>query len=222
VRPRTQRTSLSRRLRFGPRAVGVAVIIAATGFATRPAAEHGESPDQAPAAQEAGTAGTNAAPPSAQWASPAGTPPSATRGAEASGILAAPVREDAPDWAMARAALDARGGMAGSDAPDVREVLEVLEGTASFYANSLAGRRTASGARYNPRELVAAHRHLPFGTVLRVTNPANDRSVEVRVIDRGPFTRGRVIDLSRRAAEEIGIIRRGHAPVRIEVLSYGS
>ncbi|CAN5855491.1 hypothetical protein BH23GEM9_BH23GEM9_35170 [soil metagenome] len=101
------------------------------------------------------------------------------------------------------------------------EVLEVLTGVASYYANSLAGRRTASGERYDPASLVAAHRHLPFGTLLRVVNPANGRSVEVRVIDRGPFTQGRVLDVSRGAAEALGIIRQGIAPVRIEVLSYG-
>jgi rare lipoprotein A len=101
------------------------------------------------------------------------------------------------------------------------EVLEVITGIASYYANSLTGRRTASGERYDPQQLVAAHRSLPFGTILRVTNPANGNSVEVRVIDRGPFTRGRVLDVSRSAAEALGMIRRGIAPVHIEVLSRG-
>jgi rare lipoprotein A len=101
-------------------------------------------------------------------------------------------------------------------------VLAVLTGTASFYADALAGRRTASGAPYDPQQLVAAHRTLPFGTILRVTNPDNGRSVEVRVIDRGPFTRGRVLDLSRSAAEALDMISRGVVPVRIEVLSYGN
>jgi rare lipoprotein A len=106
-------------------------------------------------------------------------------------------------------------------AEPAREVLEVLTGMASYYANSLAGRRTASGERYDPQQFVAAHRSLPFGTILRVTNPANGNSVEVRVIDRGPFTRGRVLDVSRSAAEALGMIRRGIAPVQIEVLSRG-
>jgi rare lipoprotein A len=101
-------------------------------------------------------------------------------------------------------------------------VLEVQTGVASYYANSLAGRRTASGERYDPQDLVAAHRDLPFGTILRVTNLTNDRAVEVRVIDRGPFTSGRVLDLSRRAAEELDMISAGHVQVRIEVLAYGA
>jgi rare lipoprotein A len=101
-------------------------------------------------------------------------------------------------------------------------VLEVLTGTASYYAHALAGRRTASGERYDPQQLVAAHRSLPFGTILRVINPDNGRSVEVRVIDRGPFSPGRVIDLSRSAAEALDMVRRGVIPVRIEVLSYGN
>ena len=100
--------------------------------------------------------------------------------------------------------------------------LVVMEGGASWYADALAGRRTASGERYDPSDLIAAHRALPFGTRLRVTNLANQRSVEVRVIDRGPFVAGRVLDLSRSAAQQIGMIRAGHARVRIEVLEYGS
>lgn len=98
-------------------------------------------------------------------------------------------------------------------------VLRTLTGSASYYASSLAGRRTASGVRYDPRQMVAAHRTLPFGTLLRVTNPANGRTVTVRVVDRGPFTRGRVLDLSRAAAEELDFIRRGHIPVTFEVLA---
>ena len=102
------------------------------------------------------------------------------------------------------------------------EPLVVMEGGASWYSDALAGRRTASGEPYDPGELIAAHRALPFGTRLRVTNLDNDRSVEVRVIDRGPFVDGRVIDLSRSAAQRIGMIRAGHARVRIEILDYGS
>lgn len=108
------------------------------------------------------------------------------------------------------------------DATEVARPIEVLEGSASYYADALTGRRTASGERYDPRALIAAHRSLPFGTVLRVTNLENDRTVEVRVVDRGPFARGRVLDLSRRAAERIDMIRAGHVRVRIEVLEYGA
>lgn len=97
-------------------------------------------------------------------------------------------------------------------------VLQTLVGAASFYSNSLAGRRTASGVRYDPSEMVAAHRTLPFGSLLRVTNEANGRTVQVRVVDRGPFAKGRVLDLSRRAAEKLDFVRRGHTQVTIEVL----
>lgn len=100
--------------------------------------------------------------------------------------------------------------------------LLVIEGGASWYSDALAGRATASGERYDPSSLIAAHRALPFGTRLRVINLENGRVVEVRVVDRGPFVAGRVIDLSRRAAEQIGMIRAGHVRVRIEVLEYGA
>ena len=106
-------------------------------------------------------------------------------------------------------------------APTPEAALLVLEGSASWYSDALAGRRTASGEPYDPAELIAAHRALPFGTRLRVTNLENERSVEVRVIDRGPFIAGRILDLSRSAAEEIGIVRAGHGRVRVEVLEYG-
>src|SRR5579863_9688455 len=87
---------------------------------------------------------------------------------------------------------------------------------ASYYSS---GYRTASGERFNPNGLTAAHRSLPFGTRLQVTNPANGRSVIVRINDRGPFVRGRGLDLSRAAAFAIGM--RGTAPVRIAVLGRG-
>ena len=101
-------------------------------------------------------------------------------------------------------------------------VLETQTGEASYYASKFHLRRTASGERYDETALVAAHRTLPFGTRVRVTNLRNGRSVIVRVIDRGPFASPgkmpRIIDLSRRAAEELGFIREGVAPVRLEVL----
>lgn len=108
--------------------------------------------------------------------------------------------------------------------PDATRVraLETRTGTASFYADKFHNRRTASGIRYDRNTLVAAHRTYPFGTVLRVTNLANDRVVTVRVVDRGPFIKGRILDLSRRAAEELRFIQAGLTQVRIEVLEYGS
>lgn len=83
-------------------------------------------------------------------------------------------------------------------------------GGASWYA---LHSRTASGERMNPSALTAAHRSLPFGTRLKVTNQRNGKSVVVRVNDRGPFVRGRMLDLSRGAARQIGMVGAGHAPV---------
>ena len=87
------------------------------------------------------------------------------------------------------------------------------KGKASFYSKNFAGRKTASGERMNNDSLFCAHRTYPFGTMLKVYNPANGRSVVVKVIDRGPFVRGRVIDLSWRAAKELDIISSGVAMV---------
>jgi rare lipoprotein A len=89
-------------------------------------------------------------------------------------------------------------------------------GLASWYGGSLHGRRTASGERFDQDGLTAAHRSLPLGTRVRVTNLENGRSVIVTVTDRGPFVRGRIIDLSRGAARRLGILRAGTARVRVE------
>jgi rare lipoprotein A len=92
-------------------------------------------------------------------------------------------------------------------------------GIASYYASSLAGRRTASGERYDPSLLTAAHRRLPFGTLVEVRRRDGKRSVIVRINDRGPWVGNRVIDLSRRAAEALGIVRAGKAVVEIHPYS---
>lgn len=91
-------------------------------------------------------------------------------------------------------------------------------GMASFYGAELHGRRTASGERFDMHGLTAAHRTLPFGTRVVVTNPANGRSVTVRINDRGPFHGNRLIDLSRAAASEIGLIARGQGRVELAVI----
>ena len=93
------------------------------------------------------------------------------------------------------------------------------KGKASFYAKSFNGRKTASGERLHPDSLTCAHRTYPFGTKLKVYNPANGRSVIVRVTDRGPFVRGRIIDLSWRAAKELDIISKGVAMVVVQKYS---
>ena len=93
-----------------------------------------------------------------------------------------------------------------------------LEGIASYYADEFHGRQTSNGEIYDMHALTAAHRTLPFNTRVRVVNLENGKSVVVRVNDRGPFKDNRVIDLSLQAAKQIGLIAKGTAPVRIEVL----
>jgi rare lipoprotein A len=94
------------------------------------------------------------------------------------------------------------------------------EGFATFYHDSLKGEQTASGEVYDPLQLTAAHRHLPFGAQVRVHRISNGRFVDVRINDRGPFGGGhRIIDLSRAAAERLGMIERGKVKVWLEVLA---
>lgn len=94
--------------------------------------------------------------------------------------------------------------------------LSQQRGKASYYSKRATGARTASGERLHHDSLTCAHRTFPFGTMLKVTNPANGRSVTVRVTDRGPFGRGRIIDLSWGAAKELGILTQGVAMVSVE------
>jgi rare lipoprotein A len=89
---------------------------------------------------------------------------------------------------------------------------------ASWYGQEFTGRRTASGERFDPRALTAAHKTLPLGTKIRVTNPRTGASVLVTVTDRGPYVRRRELDLSKAAAREVGILGTGVASVLIEVL----
>ena len=89
-------------------------------------------------------------------------------------------------------------------------------GKASYYADKFQGRKTASGETFRQGRLTAAHRTLPFGTKVKVTNIANGKSVKVRINDRGPFAEGRIIDLSKKAAKRIGMINTGVATVEIK------
>ena len=89
-------------------------------------------------------------------------------------------------------------------------------GVASFYSDE---QLTANGEKFNPSALTAAHRTLPFGTRLRVTNVANGRSVTVRINDRGPYAPGRIVDVSHSAAESLGIVGRGIAKVKLDVIN---
>ena len=99
----------------------------------------------------------------------------------------------------------------------VSNAAETEEGTASYYADSLEGNSTASGEPYDSSAMTAAHRTLPFGTKVKVTNLSNDRSVVVRINDRGPHTKDWIIDISRAAAEKLGLLKSGTAKVRIEL-----
>lgn len=92
-------------------------------------------------------------------------------------------------------------------------------GVASWYGGRHNGRLTASGERFDESKLTAAHRSLPLATTARVTNLENGRTIEVKVNDRGPYVDGRVIDLSTRAAQELGMTKEGLALVRIEVMA---
>lgn len=94
----------------------------------------------------------------------------------------------------------------------------IEEGLASYYSDSFIGKPTASGEIYTAKELTAAHKFLPFGTLVRVRNLSNGKEIVVRINDRGPFVEGRIIDLSRPAAEAIDLISSGIARVRIETV----
>jgi rare lipoprotein A len=99
------------------------------------------------------------------------------------------------------------------------KVVDTFEGVASWYGPEFHGKKTASGEIFDMTDLTAAHKTLPMGTVCMVTNLNTNKSVTVRVNDRGPFAKERVIDLSYAAADVIGMISTGTAPVRVEVLS---
>lgn len=106
-----------------------------------------------------------------------------------------------------------------------RGVLETRMGLASYYGRDFHGKRMASGAAFDMNAMVAAHPTYPFGTIVRVTNLANDRVVRVKVLDRGPARRARVdgviIDVSQGAARTLGFVREGRTRVRVEVLKWG-
>jgi rare lipoprotein A len=99
---------------------------------------------------------------------------------------------------------------------DKTQVTEIRHMNTSWYMH---GSRTANGEKFNPNGLTAAHKTLPFGTMLRVSNPDNNRSVVVRVNDRGPFTKGVDLDISKGGAQELGIIKTGRSKLIVEHLS---
>ena len=97
-------------------------------------------------------------------------------------------------------------------------ILYSEEGNASYYSSILHGRKTASGEVYDQNNLTAAHKKLPFGTRIRVLNQDNGRSVWVTINDRGPFAEGRILDLSYQAAEQLDMLKKGRAHVKIDVI----
>jgi len=101
------------------------------------------------------------------------------------------------------------------------KILLTLEGIASYYAQDFHGKQTSNGETFDMNALTAAHRTFPFGTKVRVTNLENNKTVIVRVNDRGPFKEGRIMDLSLGAAKELDLIRTGTARVRLEVMEWG-
>ena len=118
--------------------------------------------------------------------------------------------------AVAACTMIAGAGLARAEEP-VPATLS-LSGTASWYGPGFHGRQTANGERYDMHGLTAAHRSLPFGTKVRVTNRTNGKSVVVRINDRGPYVGERVIDLSRGAAQAVNMTDAGLAPDKLEVL----
>lgn len=99
---------------------------------------------------------------------------------------------------------------------------QTLDGKASFYSNSLHGSMMANGKRYDRNAMTCAHKKLPFGTMLRVTNLNNGNSVVVEVTDRGPYVAGRIVDLSYKAASELGMLGAGVVRVKVDILPKGA
>ena len=126
--------------------------------------------------------------------------------------------DDLPDAPDPASNLSSKAVDLNSFEPPVEEDSIFDTGRASFYGKRFAGRPTASGERFDPTQLTAAHRTLPFGTKVRVTNADTGKSVVVRINDRGPFAKSRVIDVSRAAAEQLGMVRSGHAAVELALL----
>jgi rare lipoprotein A len=158
-------------------------------------------------------------PPAASGCHPAGIVPrfrSPLRPAAGSLALAAALALVLASCAPARTAAPAGASVEAARAP---LAATSFVGGASWYGPGFAGRRTASGEVFDPSDLTAAHRTLPFGTRVRVTDLETGATVEVRINDRGPFLPGRVIDLSRAAAVALDSVRRGVIDVRVDVLA---
>ena len=110
-------------------------------------------------------------------------------------------------------------GQIATPKPAPSKLIQVVQGAASWYGPGFYGRTTANGERFRKGTLTAAHRTLPFGTKVRVTNLSNGRSVVVRINDRGPFKYHRVIDLAHGAASQLKMMQAGEVPVKLEILA---
>ncbi len=104
--------------------------------------------------------------------------------------------------------------------PSVVHIGEVFHGRASWYGPNFNGKLTSNGETYNMHSMTAAHKTLPMNTIVRATNKSNGKSVIVRINDRGPFVDTRIIDLSKKAAMQIGMIKTGTAPIKLEILGF--
>lgn len=111
--------------------------------------------------------------------------------------------------------VDAQGDTTTLDSTTLDLATRIKTGMATYYHRKFEGRRTTSGAKYRRKKLTAAHRTLPLGTIVTVTNIANGKSVDVEINDRGPFTKRYIIDVSEEAAKELGFYRKGQSKVKI-------
>ena len=133
--------------------------------------------------------------------------------------VAAMAQAPAPAPAPAISPITVPAAAAAAPAPASASGEHKMEGVAAYYSNRFNGRKTADGQRFNNGAMTAAHNTLPFGTRVKITNTKNNRSVVVRITDRGPTTPGRIFDLTRAAASKLGYVRSGHAEVKAEIVS---
>ncbi|HSV18756.1 MAG TPA: septal ring lytic transglycosylase RlpA family protein, partial [Casimicrobiaceae bacterium] len=130
-----------------------------------------------------------------------------------------PAGESAPAPPAVEAPATAPPSVAQPPAPEPQEPVRTLRGKVSMYGDEFAGRKTANGEVFDPQALTMAHRTLPFGTRVRVTNLENHRSVEVVVNDRGPFIPSRIADLSEAAAKRLGMVAHGVVDALLEIVA---